>query len=139
MWLLAPQSKSPGIFTQLCFHLLLPQLLGDSDSAEGEVPWALGGRRVHECKSLVALRRLSMPTRELTYPIWGNGTSSSTVLFLGGYVSSQEGKWFQILKYHIYFWDKTYQRNIPDIRAQSDVTWDFSVRFRMRCCNGFRL
>ena len=32
----------------------------------------------------------SMPSRELTYPTWGKGTSSSTVILMG-YVSSQEG------------------------------------------------
>ena len=32
-----------------------------------------------------------IPSRELTYPTWGRGKSSSKLNFLGGYVSFQEG------------------------------------------------
>ena len=37
--------------------------------------------------------KVKLPSRELTYPTWGIGTSSSKALLKRGYVSFQEGRW----------------------------------------------
>ena len=47
--------------------------------------------------ALPAMRWWFIPSRELTYPTWGKGKSSSKCHFLRGYVSSLEGMaWFCI-------------------------------------------
>ena len=43
---------------------------------------------------------VKLPSRELTYPIWGIGKSSSKVFFKRRYVSFQEGRWWNF----ILFW-----------------------------------
>jgi len=38
------------------------------------------------------VRKVNLPSRELTYPTLGKGKTSAKVPFLGGYVSFLEGK-----------------------------------------------
>jgi len=49
-------------------------------------------RLIFPTKYVIPKSWKSLPSRERTYPTWGKGKSSTKCHFLGGYVSSLEGK-----------------------------------------------